>query len=103
SSGVWYHLGVTYDGSVIRYYINGVEDASASVSGGLSSTSFGWGIGDDGNNAHFFDGVVDEVGAFAHLIPVEQPDFQTAGSESVQRIPLMVDHTCSFTRRGSLI
>ncbi|MFO7904632.1 MAG: hypothetical protein R6U98_18355 [Pirellulaceae bacterium] len=41
--------------------------------------------------------------ALAHLISVEQPDFQTAGSESVKRIPLMVDHTCSFTRRGSLI
>ena len=60
-SDEWYYLSVSYDGSVVRYYVNGVEVGSRSVSGSLSNTNYRWHIGDDGHGGFPFDGVVDEV------------------------------------------
>ncbi|MCJ7570290.1 MAG: DUF2341 domain-containing protein, partial [Candidatus Thermoplasmatota archaeon] len=61
ASNVWYHLAVTYDGSTVRYYVGGSLVGSNSVSGSLIGTNFAWHIGDNGNGALFFKGVVDEV------------------------------------------
>lgn len=38
STGVWYHIVGTYDGSTLRLYIDGVEDASSSTSAALDQT-----------------------------------------------------------------
>jgi hypothetical protein len=60
-SNTWYQMDVTYDGSTVRYYIDGALVGSNSVSGSLSYTNFPWHIGDNGNGALFWNGVVDEV------------------------------------------
>jgi len=60
-SDTWYHMAVTYDGSNIRYYVNGIQVATQALSGSLSQTTSNWHIGDNGNNAMFFKGVVDEI------------------------------------------
>jgi len=60
-SDEWYYLSVSYDGSVVRYYVNGVEVGSRSFSGSLSNTNYRWHIGDDGHGGFPFAGVVDEV------------------------------------------
>jgi len=61
SSNVWYHMAVTYDGTTVRNYVNGIVVGTASATGSLSATTAPWHIGDDGNSELFFKGVVDEV------------------------------------------
>jgi hypothetical protein len=60
-SNTWYFMAVTYDGTAIRYYLNGNQISSATYSGDLSRTTSSWHIGDSGNGGNWFKGVVDEV------------------------------------------
>jgi hypothetical protein len=46
SSGVWYLLGCTYDGSNLRTYVNGVMQTSGSL-GGFSPTTSSFSMGSD--------------------------------------------------------
>jgi len=62
----WYHLAVTWDGSTLRLYVNGVEQANAASSGnGTSNTSNTFSIGryNDGVSAasNWWDGRIDEA------------------------------------------
>ncbi len=57
----WTHLATTYDGSVLRLYVNGLLVASRNVSGAMPNSSQPLQIG--GNNvwAEWFVGTIDEV------------------------------------------
>ncbi len=59
----WYHIAGTYDGSVMKLYLDGVLVAtnSTSISIGTSDISLRIGKYIDG---HFFDGAIDEVKIF---------------------------------------
>jgi len=58
----WYHLAMTYNGSEIKLFVNGVEDVSAAVNGSIANIgsilTIGW--GEPGVN-FFFNGTIDEV------------------------------------------
>lgn len=41
STGVWYHIAASYDGSVTRLYINGVQQAGSSSPGAISLDTSG--------------------------------------------------------------
>lgn len=63
SAAVWYHVAVTYDGSNTRLYVNGVEDGiQAGIWAAANSQSLS--IGQRGDNADFFNGLIDEVEIF---------------------------------------
>jgi len=60
TAGKWYHAAVTYDGTTVRLYINGVEDGNwpeASMSAPSADTHQ---IAVEGS-VRYFDGVLDEV------------------------------------------
>jgi hypothetical protein len=63
----WAHVAATYDGSNMHIYINGILDASLSVSGSgsiINNTNtlrFGGVHGAVGGNPHSFDGRIDEI------------------------------------------
>ena len=57
----WTHLAGTYDGTMERLYINGVEVASRSQSGSLITTSNPLQIGGDSFYGQYFNGLIDEV------------------------------------------
>src|SRR4029077_20784752 len=59
--GVWTHLAGTYDGSVARLYVNGVQVSTLPVSGALTSSSNPLQIGGDSFFGQFFNGLIDEV------------------------------------------
>ena len=59
-TGRWYHIAGVYDGSTMKIYINGVEDASASQSGSFTSNSDFYIASNDGSG-RYLDGRVDEV------------------------------------------
>ena len=61
SLGQWQHVAATFDGSTARFYIDGTEVASRSVTYSVG-TSNAWRIGAYGSPAgNFFDGLIDNV------------------------------------------
>jgi hypothetical protein len=70
--GRWSHLGVTYDGTAVRLYVNGVEAASESASGPIRRTTDPLWIGGNRPYGEYFKGVVDEVRVYDRaLSPAE--------------------------------
>jgi hypothetical protein len=61
----WYHVAMTYDGSVQRFYVDGVEVDSLTVGTGLAMSNTGaWTLGardDGGVFVDDLDGMIDEV------------------------------------------
>jgi hypothetical protein len=67
SNDVWYHAAVTYDGTTLRLYLNGVQEDSQTVgqpaaSATTSPTALASSIRSNGTTAQgFFNGVLDET------------------------------------------
>ncbi|MCF8265691.1 MAG: fibronectin type III domain-containing protein, partial [Melioribacteraceae bacterium] len=59
-TGQWYHIAGTYDGTNMKVYINGAQDASNSQSGSFTSNSTFYLATNDGSG-RFLDGTLDEV------------------------------------------
>jgi len=57
----WTHLASTYDGAMLRLYVNGTEVASAARSGGLAASTHPLEIGGDSLYGQYFAGLIDEV------------------------------------------
>ncbi len=58
------HIAATYNGSIAKLYINGVLDATKSVSSGVSNSTGGFYVGynaERGDGQHPFQGIIDEV------------------------------------------
>jgi hypothetical protein len=70
STGVWYHVVITYDGvNTVKFYVNGVSDGTANVSswnesGGVTYTT----IGSLKGVANFFNGKIDEVATWGRAL-----------------------------------
>lgn len=58
---VWTHLAATYDGSRLRLYVNGVENANLSSTGTLIPTASPLRIGGNAVWGEYFKGMIDEV------------------------------------------
>ncbi|HDR88909.1 MAG TPA: DUF2341 domain-containing protein, partial [Bacteroidetes bacterium] len=61
SNNTWYHLAGTFDGGIVRIYINGV-DAGSTTASHIASTSYDVGIGENlEETGRFFHGIMDEL------------------------------------------
>jgi hypothetical protein len=63
ATGQTYHVVGTYDGAQQRLYLNGVQVASAPLTGNITATMTSLGIG-TWNNSEFFSGKIDEVAVY---------------------------------------
>ena len=62
STGTWYHVAGVFDGSYLRFYVNGTQQASLAVSTNPGTDSEALTIGSlAGQSAFCFDGLLDEV------------------------------------------
>lgn len=74
----WSHLAVTYDGSTIRMYVNGVLDASWPASGTIGINTEPLGIGGEGGSSSFpndlypFSGLISETRLWNYARSEEQ-------------------------------
>jgi hypothetical protein len=57
----WSHLALTYDGSALRLYVNGVQVSSLAQPGSIAVSSNPLQIGGDSIFGQFFAGTIDEV------------------------------------------
>jgi hypothetical protein len=60
---VWSFISVTYDGTYIRYFLNGNPDGivTASPGGGITPNTVNLSIGSRAGNGDYFNGTIDEV------------------------------------------
>lgn len=79
SPGAWYHLAATYDGSMMRLYMDGVEVGSVAKTGALATSSsvpFFIGANPGGPTAgtpdKYWDGQIDEVGIWNRAFGVDE-------------------------------
>ncbi|MGB8703292.1 MAG: LamG domain-containing protein [Thermosynechococcaceae cyanobacterium] len=64
----WMHIAATYNGSIIRIYINGVENASNSVVFNIAGNSSDLFIGADSAGLNSFQGVLDNVRVYNYAL-----------------------------------
>lgn len=57
----WYHLAMTYDGSTVRFYVNGREKLSFSKTGDISLAGAMFRLGQSFNQWRGFNGMMSEV------------------------------------------
>ena len=70
--GQWYYLILTYDGSAVRLYVDGVEKDSESASFSFKSNSNDLSIGSVGGKQKFFSGAIDEVAVYGKTLSPEE-------------------------------
>jgi hypothetical protein len=60
-AGAWSHVMLTYDGKVLRGYVDGVQQCSSAYAGVIAPTTNPVYIGAGGATFDFFDGQIDDV------------------------------------------
>ena len=94
SSGQWYYAAVTYDGSVIRLYLNGNEQNSFNESGMRdSTTSTAVQIGREKSGSRYFDGLLDDVRIYHR--PLTEAEIQAIYNQS--------EYCCSVDGGGEIL
>jgi hypothetical protein len=66
---VWTHVALTYDGSQLRLYVNGVQVASKARAGAIQTPGSNplW-IGGNVPYGEYFRGVIDEVRVYSRAL-----------------------------------
>ena len=75
SAGSWTHLALTYDGTTVKLYLNGVLASSKAQSGSITSSTYPLQIGGDSIYGEYFSGSVDEVRVYN--VALSQAQIQT--------------------------
>jgi glucose/arabinose dehydrogenase/chitodextrinase len=73
--GSWTHVALTYDGSTLRLYVNGVQAATLAASGTIQSSSSPLWIGGNQPYGEYFNGLIDDVRVYNRAL--SQAEIQT--------------------------
>jgi len=73
NSNIWVHIALTYNGSVFRTYVNGINIANDTVSWNISAPTFPMRIGDGLTESNTpFNGSIDEVRIYNRTLSPEE-------------------------------
>jgi hypothetical protein len=67
-TNTWSHLALTYDGAMLRLYVNGVPVSSSARTGALATTTNPLQIGGDSVYGQYFQGLIDEVRVYSRAL-----------------------------------
>jgi hypothetical protein len=85
----WTHLAATFDGSMMRYYVNGTQVATTSINGSMGVSAGMLRIGGATALGNYFSGLIDEVRIYNRaLTPAE---IQTDMNTPIQTPPVSRD------------
>lgn len=80
-TGGWHHIIGTYDGSIIKIYLDGVQQDSRPRTGAISTNNSALNIGCANSGAYFWNGRIDEVAVFNRaLTATEVSDIYKRGA-----------------------
>jgi hypothetical protein len=68
----WSHLALTYDGTTLRLYVNGVQVSSLAQTGDIATSANPLQIGGDSSYGQFFAGTIDEVRVYNIALNLSQ-------------------------------
>lgn len=98
--GVIYHVAYTYDGTTAKVWLNGVEDGSVTVSGGLKTGPVNLVLGryePDGALGRF-DGRMDEVAFYGSALSAARIAAHAAAARSAYAREVMTDSPAVYLR-----
>ena len=72
---VWTHVALTYDGTIIRLYVNGAQAGSQARTGSIQANSNPLWIGGNSPYGEYFQGLIDEVRVYNRAL--SQAEIQT--------------------------
>jgi len=70
--GLWHHIAGTFNGKVIKTYIDGKESSSLSCVGSLDKNSDPLFIGCRGGSSRWMDGVIDEIKIYNRALTADE-------------------------------
>ena len=75
----WSHLAATFDGAVVRLFVNGVQAGSLPFSGSMVASTGALRLGGNGVWGEWFAGLIDEVRVYNRALSASeiQQDMQT--------------------------
>ncbi|MGD9696375.1 MAG: LamG-like jellyroll fold domain-containing protein [Thermoleophilia bacterium] len=68
ATGTWVHLAVTYDGSTLRLFKDGIQASSVAASGDIRISNGALAIGGNTMWGEYFDGLIDDVRLYDHAL-----------------------------------
>src|SRR6185295_18639269 len=71
----WSHLAATYDGTNLRFYVNGVLVTAKATSGAMPNTANPLRIGGNAIWGEYFSGLIDEVRVYNRALGAGEIDF----------------------------
>ena len=92
----WTHLAATYDGSVLRLYVNGAQVSTRTIGGNILTSTSPLRIGGDSFASEYFNGLIDEVRIYNRPLTATeiQTDMNTAiGTPPADTAPPTVSMT----------
>ena len=72
STGTWYHLAFTYDGTTLRGYVNGVEDANAAGTGSMGDPTDNFFLGKSHFASRLFTGAIEDPAIFSRALTANE-------------------------------
>ncbi|MGQ0628382.1 MAG: LamG-like jellyroll fold domain-containing protein [Phycisphaerales bacterium] len=100
SPGTWRHVVGTYNGAVMRLYVDGVQISSLNVSGTITAYTRPVFIGRFGNLSNATDATIDEVRIYGRALSAAEVAFLTASPTGQ---PLVTPGAATVCRAGSVM
>ena len=70
--GSWTHVALTFDGAMLRLFVNGVQVSSRAISGSVQSVTNPLWIGGNQPYGEFFHGLIDEARVYNRALSVAE-------------------------------